>query len=112
MLFRSYRVYPTFYQLEPCIFIGNKALKKLSPTGRTLMLKLGEEWERTSYDYWKPLVEKERAILSREYRQKEITLTGAAAAKYLGYANNTPIERLKKVETAEAKILGKLYHGQ
>ena len=110
--FVKYRVYPTFYQLEPCIFIGNKALKKLSPTGRTLMLKLGEEWERTSYDYWKPLVEKERAILTREYGQKEITLTGAAAAKYLGYANNTPIERLKKVETAEAKILGKLYHGQ
>ena len=27
--FVKYRVYPRFYQLEPCIFISNKALKKL-----------------------------------------------------------------------------------
>ena len=110
--FVKYRVYPTFYQLEPCIFITHKALNKLSPEGRKLMLALGEQWEHASHDYWKPLVEKERAILAKEYGQKEITLTGAAAAKYLGFANNTPVERLKKVGTPEAKTLSRLYHGQ
>ena len=110
--FVKYRVYPTFYQLEPCTFISNKALNKLSPEGRALMIKLGEQWEHTSHEYWKPLVEKERAILDKEFGQKEITLTGAAAAKYLGFANNTPIERLKKVESPEAKTLSRLYHGQ
>ena len=32
--FVKYRVYPRFYQLEPCIFISNKALKKLSKEGQ------------------------------------------------------------------------------
>ena len=110
--FIKYRVYPTFYQLEPGIFLGNKALKKLSPKGRALIRKLGREWERTSYNYWKPLVDKEREILANKYGQKEITLSGAAAKKYLDLANGTPIQRLKKVGTAEAKMLSRLYHGQ
>ncbi len=110
--FVKYRVYPTFYQLEPCIFITNKALNKLTAEGRARMLKLGEDWERESFEYWKPLVEQERDILAKEFGQKEITLSGAAAAKYIALANNTPIERLKKVGTPEAKTLSKLYHGQ
>ena len=81
--FIKYRVYPSFYQLEPGIFMSNKALKKLSPKGRALIRKLGREWERTSYNYWKPLVAKERDILAKKYGQKEITLNAAAAKKYL-----------------------------
>ena len=110
--FVKYRIYPRFYQLEPCIFISNKALKKLSEEGRELMLKLGRDWEHTSHDYWKPLVEKESEILAKEFGHKTITMTGAAAERYIGLANNLPIERLKKVGTPEAKTLSKLYHGQ
>ena len=110
--FVKYRVYPRFYQLEPCIFISNKALKKLSKEGRELMLKLGRDWERVSHEYWKPLVEKEAEILAKEFGHKTITMTGEAAKRYLGLANKVPIERLKKVDSPEAKTLSKLYHGQ
>ena len=110
--FVKYRIYPRFYQLEPCVFISNKALKKLGKEGRELMLKLGRDWEHTSHDYWKPLVEKESEILGKEFGHKTITMTGKAAERYLGLANQLPIERLKKVGTPEAKTLSKLYHGQ
>lgn len=110
--FVKYRVYPKFYQLEPCVFISNKALKKLSKEGQALMLKLGQEWEHKSYAYWKPLVEKESEILAKEFGHKTITMTGEAAKRYIGLANKVPIERLKKVDTPEAKTLSKLYHGQ
>ena len=107
----KYTVFPSFYQLEPCIFINNKALKKLSSKGRAIMLKAGADWERSSYNNWAPKVAKERVIYKKG-GTKEIILKGAAAKKYLGFANKTPIERLKKVKSAEAKILSKLYHGQ
>ena len=110
--FVKYRVYPRFYQLEPCIFISNKALKKLSKEGQELMLKLGREWEHTSHNYWKPLVEKEAEILAKEFGHKTITMTGEAAKRYIGLANQVPIERLKKVDSPEAKTLSELYHGQ
>jgi len=110
--FIKYRVYPTFFQLEPAIFMSNKALKKLSPKGRKQILKLGEVWERVSYDFWKPLVLKEREILAKKYGQKKITLSSKAAKKYLALANSTPVERLKKVNTPEAKELSRLYHGK
>lgn len=110
--FVKYRVYPRFYQLEPCVFISNKALKKLTPEGRALMLELGRKWERMSHEYWKPLVEKEHAILASEFGQKEIVIEGAAAERYIALANTVPIERLKKVDTPEARTLSKLYHGQ
>ena len=110
--FVKFRVYPRFYQLEPSVFVSNKALKKLSEKGQEILLKLGEDWERTSHDYWKPLIEKEREILAGEFGQKEIQQTGAAADRYVALANTVPIERLKKVSTPEAKILSKLYHGQ
>lgn len=110
--FVKYRVYPRFYQLEPGIFMSNKALKKLSPKGREIIRALGAEWERVSHDQWKPLVEKEREILAKEYGQKEFVLTGEAAKKYIALANRVPIERLKKVGTPEARTLSKLYHGQ
>ena len=110
--FVKYRIYPTFYQLEPCIFVSNKALKKIGAKGRDLLLKLGREWEHISYNHWKPLVEKERDILAKKFGQKEITLSGAAAKKYISLANTTPVMRLKKVDSPEAKILSKLYHGQ
>ena len=110
--FVKYRVYPRFYQLEPCIFISNKALKKLSKEGQALMLKLGREWEHKSHAYWKPLVEKESEILAKEFGHKTITMTGEAAKRYIGLANKVPVERLKKVDSPEAKTLSKLYHGQ
>ncbi len=110
--FVKYRVYPRFYQLEPCIFISNKALKKLSKEGQALMLKLGQEWEHKSHAYWKPLVEKEEKILAKEFGHKTIVMTGEAAKRYIELANKVPIERLKKVGTPEANILSKLYHGQ
>jgi TRAP-type C4-dicarboxylate transport system substrate-binding protein len=110
--FVKYRIYPNFYQLEPSIFMSNKALKKLTPEGQKLIRELGAEWEKISYDYWKPLVEKERETLNTEFGQKMITLTGAAAKKYLDLANTTPIKRLKEVGTPEAATLSKLYHGQ
>ncbi len=110
--FVKYRVYPTFYQLEPSVFISNKALKKLSRKGQEIMIQAGKDWERISYDYWKPLVAKERDILAKEFGQQEITMTGEAAKKYLDLANTVPIERLKKVDTPEAKMLSRLYHGQ
>ena len=75
------------------------------------MLKAGADWERSSYNNWAPKVAKERVIYKKG-GTKEIILKGAAAKKYLGFANKTPIERLKKVKSAEAKILSKLYHGQ
>ena len=37
---------------------------------------------------------------------------GAAAKKYLELANTTPVERLKKVNSPEAKALSRIYHGQ
>ncbi len=110
--FVKYRIYPTFYQLEPCIFVSNKALKKVGSKGRELLLKLGREWEHISHDHWKPLVDKEREILAVKFGQKEITLSGVAAKKYISLANTTPVMRLKKVDSPEAKILSKLYHGQ
>ena len=76
------------------------------------MLKLGREWEHESHAYWKPLVEKESEILAKEFGHKTITMTGEAAKRYLGLANKVPIERLKKVDSPEAKTLSKLYHGQ
>lgn len=110
--FVKYRIYPNFYQLEPCVFMSNKALGKLSPKGREIVRKAGTDWERISFDYWKPLVAKERELLNTEFGQKEITLTGAAAKKYLELANTTPIERLKKLDSPEAKTLSKVFHGQ
>lgn len=110
--FAKYRVYPTFYQLEPCIFISNKALRKLSPKGREIMTQAGLHWEYKSHDYWKPLIAKEREILAREYGQQEITLSPAAARRYIEMANVVPIERLKKVDTPEARTLSRLYHNQ
>lgn len=110
--FIKYRIYPKFFQLEPSIFMTNKALKKLSPEGQKIIKELGVEWEKVSHDYWKPLVAKEREILNNKFGQKEVTLTGDAAKKYIAAANRVPIERLKKLGTPEAKILSKVYHGQ
>jgi len=110
--FVKYRVYPTFYQLEPAVFMSNKALKKLSAEGQKIIREVGAEWEKISHEYWKPLVSKEREILAKEFGQQEITLSGDAAKKYIDLANTTPIERLKKLGTAEANKLSKLYHGQ
>ncbi len=110
--FVKYRVYPNFYQLEPCIFISNKALKKLTGDGQALMLELGRDWEHKSHDYWKPLVDKERDILAKEFGIEEIIMTGEAAERYVALANRVPVERLKTVGTEEARELSKLYHGQ
>ena len=110
--FVKYRVYPNFYQLEPSVFMSNKALKKLSKEGQQIIRAAGAEWEKKSAAYWAPLVIKEREILAKEFGQKEITLPPEAAKKYIALANKVPIERLKAVDSPEAKILSKLYHGQ
>ena len=110
--FVKYRIYPRFYQLEPSIFMSNKALKKLSKEGQKIIRDAGAEWEKISHDYWKPLVTKEREILAKEFGQKEIHLADDAAKKFISIANTVPIERLKAVDTPEAKTLSKLYHGQ
>lgn len=109
--FTKYTVFPSFYQLEPCIFIGNKALAKLTPKGREIMLKLGADWEHKSFDIWKPQVAKEREIYKAQ-GTKEIILSASATKKYIAMANKTPVERLKKVGSPESKILSKIYHGQ
>ena len=116
--FVTHTIHPSFYQIEACVFISNKALNKLSPEGRKIMLKVGEDWEKISADYWGPLVSKERGIYSsgkgggRKGGAKEIVMTGAAAKKYVALANETPIARLKKLNSPEAKELSKLFHGQ
>ncbi|NBP72910.1 MAG: hypothetical protein EBU57_07050, partial [Alphaproteobacteria bacterium] len=110
--FIKYRVYPNFYQLEPSVFMSNKALKKLSPEGRKIIREVGMEWEKKSAEYWGPLVAKEREILAKEFGQKEITLSPEAGKKYRALANEVPIARLKAVGTPEAATLSKLYHGQ
>ena len=46
------------------------------------------------------------------YGQTELTLEGDAAKRYLEFANTTPVERLKKIGTPEAKTLSRIYHGQ
>jgi TRAP-type mannitol/chloroaromatic compound transport system substrate-binding protein len=109
--FTKYTVFPSFYQLEPSVFIGNKALAKLTPKGREIMLQAGEDWEKMSWGIWRPQVAKERQIYKKG-GTKEIIMNGAAAKKYLELANTTPVERLKKVGSPESKILSKLYHGQ
>ncbi len=110
--FVKYRIYPNFYQLEPCVFISNKALAKLGAKGREIMIQAGKNWERISHDHWKPLIAEERKILAKEFGHQEITLGPEAAKKYIELANVVPIERLKKVDTPEARTLSKLYHGQ
>ena len=109
--FVTHTVHPSFYQIEACIFISNKALGKLSPEGRKIMLKAGEDWERTSADIWGPKVAAEREIYKKG-GAKEIIMTGAAAKKYVDLANETPIVRLKKLDSPEAKELSRLFHGQ
>ncbi len=110
--FVKYRVYPKFYQLEPSIFVSNKALRKISKEGQDILVKAGQDWEHVSFAYWKDLLDKERALLNTEHGQQELVQTGAAARQYLDLANSLPIARLKKVDTPEAKVLSKLYHGQ
>ena len=116
--FVTHTVHPSFYQIEACIFISNKALNKLSPEGKKIMLKLGEDWERISAKIWGPQVAKEREIYrtgkggGRKGGAKEIVMTGAAAKKYVALANETPITRLKKLDSPEAKELSRLFHGQ
>jgi len=109
--FVTHTVHPSFYQIEACIFISNKALGKLSPEGRKIMLKAGEDWERTSAEIWRPKVAAEREIYKKG-GAKEIIMTGAAAKKYVDLANETPIVRLKKLDSPEAKELSRLFHGQ
>lgn len=110
--FVKYRVYPNFYQLEPSVFMSNKALKKLSAEGQKIIREVGADWEKKSAAFWAPLVTKEREILAKEFGQKEITLTPEAGAKFRALANKVPIARLKAVDSPEAKTLSKLYHGQ
>ena len=43
---------------------------------------------------------------------EEIVMSGAAAKKYIALANGTPVERLKKLNSPEAKELSRLFHGQ
>ena len=43
---------------------------------------------------------------------KEIVMSDAAAKKYIALANGTPVERLKKLNSPEAKELSRLFHGQ
>ncbi len=109
--FVTHTVHPSFYQIEACTFISNKALAKLSPEGRKIMLKVGEDWERISAGIWGPLVSKEREIYKKG-GAKEIVMSGAAAEKYISLANGTPRERLKKLNSPEAKELSRLFHGQ
>jgi TRAP-type C4-dicarboxylate transport system substrate-binding protein len=109
--FVTHTVHPSFYQIEACSFVSNKALKKLSAKGREILLKAGRDWERESAKIWGPKVAAEREIYKKG-GAKEIIMTGAAAKKYLDLANATPIERLKKVGTPEAKELSRLQHGQ
>lgn len=109
--FVTHTVHPSFYQIEACSFISNKALAKLSPEGRKIMLKVGEDWERVSAKIWGPQVKTERDIYKKG-GAKEIVLTDAAAKKYIEMANKTPIERLKKLNSPEAKELSRLFHGQ
>ena len=109
--FVTHTVHPSFYQIEACSFISNKALGKLSPEGRKIMLKAGEDWERKSAAIWAPLVAKEREIYKKG-GAKEIVMSGAAANKYISMANGTPVSRLKKLNSPEAKELSRLFHGQ
>jgi TRAP-type C4-dicarboxylate transport system substrate-binding protein len=109
--FVTHTVHPSFYQIEACSFISNKALGKLSPEGRKIMLKVGEDWERKSAAIWAPLVAKEREIYKKG-GAKEIVMSGAAANKYISLANGTPVSRLKKLNSPEAKELSRLFHGQ
>ena len=46
--FVTHTVHPSFYQIEACTFVSNKALSKLSPEGKKILLKVGEDWERIS----------------------------------------------------------------
>ena len=109
--FVTHTVHPSFYQIEACTFVSNKALAKLSPEGKRILLQVGEDWERESAKIWGPLVEKEREIY-KEGGAKEIVMSGAAAKKYITLANGMPIERLKKLNSPEAKELSRLFHGQ
>jgi TRAP-type C4-dicarboxylate transport system substrate-binding protein len=109
--FVNYTVHPSFYQIEACSFISNKALAKLSPEGRKIMIKVGEDWERISAGIWAPLVSKEREIYKKG-GAKEIVMSGAAATKFISMANQLPIKRLKELNSPEAKELSRLFHGQ
>ena len=109
--FVTHTVHPSFYQIEACTFVSNKALAKLSPEGKKILLQVGEDWERESAKIWGPLVEKEREIY-RKGGAKEIVMSGAAAKQYITLANGMPIERLKKLNSPEAKELSRLFHGQ
>jgi TRAP-type C4-dicarboxylate transport system substrate-binding protein len=109
--FVTHTIHPSFYQIEACSFISNKALKKLSPEGRKIMLKVGEDWERTSANIWGPKVAQEREIYKKG-GAKEVVMSGAAAKKYITMANETPIQRLKNLKSPEAKELSRLFHGQ
>jgi TRAP-type C4-dicarboxylate transport system substrate-binding protein len=109
--FVTHTVHPSFYQIEACTFVSNKALAKLSPEGKKIMLKVGEDWERISAGIWAPQVAQEREIYKKG-GAKEIVMSGAASKKYISMANQLPIKRLKELNSPEAKELSRLFHGQ
>ena len=57
------------------------------------------------------VIDKEREIYKKG-GAKEVVMSGAAAKKYIALANGTPVERLKKLNSPEAKELSRLFHGQ
>ena len=83
----------------------------MSPEGKKILLKVGEDWERISAGIWGPLVAKEREIYKKG-GAKEVVMSGAAAKKYIALANGTPVKRLKNLKSPEAKELSRIFHGQ
>lgn len=109
--FVKYRIYPTFYQLEPVIVLNNDSWRRLSKKGQDIIARIGAEHEMWSFSYWEKAIKKEREMLNSKYGQTEIHLPDKAARAFVDAANRTPRERLAKVGTPEAKALGRIYHG-
>lgn len=108
--FVKYRIYPNFMQMDVGIFLNNDSYAKISKRGRDTLMRVAAQFEMDDYFFWKPLIEKEREILAKEFGQKEIRLEGKAAAAYRTLANQLVRDRLAKVGTPRAKKLGQIYH--
>ena len=93
--FVKYRVDPPVWQFDNLIWVNRTKWMSLNEAQRAALAASVEKFETAAYGYYKDLVKKERAAVTKAGVQS-FALTGAAASKYVSDAQALQWAQIKK----------------
>lgn len=96
----KYRIEPSFYHLSNLVIVNLDKWNALPKQARDMLSKLGLQYEKDSNDNIADLIRQDAATLRKE-GAKTITMTGAAAKKYVKIANDSMWEKIAETMSAE-----------